>query len=470
MKQTHTFNSFLCYCLIICLKIQVGKGLSVFKPSKSFEYMKVTVSKVAVTSKLAKLVDLNDPNSLIIGFFYLQASQHDLQPGTEYFFKCRGDFIVYQLKEDSENKIESFIPQSIELDTSIISKQIDGIKCMTIQILDSQNKKTMCSKSFELICQWICSLQNFLGQNLDRNCCDIPRVESNTAIMPDNLKNQVSALRIIPFECNRSWDYSKQGSDWNCICKEGKRQSPININRLKSRLSNIKPIFDYRIISADDGELFNNDQSAFIENKHNVVSINVENGFGNVIHADQTIYEANSILFRSPSEHLIDGQRYDLEIQILHKEKSEAKTQRQLILSFLVKGEAGKYNKFFDSLDFIDLPRAGNIKGLTKSLNISDLFSSTSKSITTFPSFSFFEYSGSLTFPPCSENVIWLVADKPLLASTTIIALFKDAVYQPFMLPEKVVQINEYNDIKNSRELQVDNHRSIKYYSNFTFE
>lgn len=41
----------------------------------------------------------------------------------------------------------------------------------------------------------------------------------------------------------------------------------------------------------------------------------------------------------------------------------------------------------------------------------------------------FFEYSGSLTAPPCAETVAWLVRREPLLASNNQIQFLKDAVF-----------------------------------------
>lgn len=45
--------------------------------------------------------------------------------------------------------------------------------------------------------------------------------------------------------------------------------------------------------------------------------------------------------------------------------------------------------------------------------------------------FSYYKYMGSNTQPPCAENVLWLIADHPMGLSTTVIAMFRDALIDP---------------------------------------
>merc|ERR1719161_1167493 len=42
----------------------------------------------------------------------------------------------------------------------------------------------------------------------------------------------------------------------------------------------------------------------------------------------------------------------------------------------------------------------------------------------------FFEYSGSLTAPPCTTNVIWFVRRNPVLASESQVRVMSDNIFQ----------------------------------------
>ena len=47
------------------------------------------------------------------------------------------------------------------------------------------------------------------------------------------------------------------------------------------------------------------------------------------------------------------------------------------------------------------------------------------------PPFNYFKYMGSLTAPPCEENIVWFVHAKPIPLGSTALNMIKDALYAP---------------------------------------
>jgi carbonic anhydrase len=49
--------------------------------------------------------------------------------------------------------------------------------------------------------------------------------------------------------CNNNSNYAKHGTDWECTCKEGKEQSPINLPPTTKGVDNkIKHLFLYKFV------------------------------------------------------------------------------------------------------------------------------------------------------------------------------------------------------------------------------
>lgn len=57
------------------------------------------------------------------------------------------------------------------------------------------------------------------------------------------------------------------------------------------------------------------------------------------------------MVFHTPSDHVVMGKRYPMEIQILHKAISEGDIGKKAIVSVLVEAVPGVKNPFFDNLD-----------------------------------------------------------------------------------------------------------------------
>lgn len=313
----------------------------------------------------------------------------------------------------------------------------------------------------------------------------------------DNLNNcsnnnvAVNPLILIPLPsrvCNEHWNYENKGNDWECICKEGKKQSPINLPpRERTIVSPVTPIFNYdkvdliNKISTLDLEQIQN-KKIKIKYFQNSIKI-LNNNFGKVITLDNTIYKAEEINFKIPSEHMIDNKRFDMEMQIIHYGVTKGDIAKQLTLSFLFSEKPGATNKLIDDIDFFNLPNYKDTeKELSTDLYIPDVLinndnsSKSNRKIETnidtngsFDTFSFYTYEGSLTFPPCTERTIVIVAENPLKIGSTQLKLMKEALKKKsfssmFDENNDFIPLVDEEIVSNVREIQDLNNREIHFY------
>ncbi len=178
-------------------------------------------------------------------------------------------------------------------------------------------------------------------------------------------------------------------------CKEGENQSPINIpGTAKTHLKGV--LFFYK------------DTPLRIFNNGHTIQINY--GKGSAAKIQGKSYDLLQFHFHSPSEHTVDGKPYDMVAHLVHKNQ-EGKLA--VVAIFFKKGEK---NDFIESL-WKNLP---NHEGKEKvvgnvSINVKSILP-TNKS--------YYNYSGSLTTPPCSEGVNWNVIKASMPISEAQVAKF----------------------------------------------
>lgn len=122
-------------------------------------------------------------------------------------------------------------------------------------------------------------------------------------------------------------------------------------------------------------------------------------------------YQFKQFHFHYPSEHTIDGERYPLEMHLVHQE--EGTTNLAVLAIFIEEGSAA--NPFLEKV-FTQMPAQKEEEVQTEvQLTLSDYIP---------PSQMHYTYIGSLTTPPCTVGVDWLVFREPLKASEEQIAKF----------------------------------------------
>ena len=122
-------------------------------------------------------------------------------------------------------------------------------------------------------------------------------------------------------------------------------------------------------------------------------------------------YDLKEIVFHHPSEMQIDGQRFPMEMQLIH----QTEEGRWAIISVLI--EPGTENSAIQNiLNHIPLESPGETDVTDRQLTIEALLPEKDR---------YYTFLGSLTQPPCTENVLWIVLKKPLPLSPAQIAIFQ---------------------------------------------
>lgn len=285
----------------------------------------------------------------------------------------------------------------------------------------------------------------------------------------ENVTKQPIVLVPLPSpNCNEKWDYKQLGEDWNCICKQGNDQSPVDLpNQSNSIISPVRPSLNYNLINplttpTLDGSV---SETLAIKNSGKYLHI-MHDDMGRLITEDGTIYQAQEIMFHTPSNHKINGKQYDLEVVIIHSGITKGDIAKQATLSFLFETAPGIYNKFFDDIDFFNLPNPYTKQNnLTNSLYIPKLlYESTEKDVDLKP-FSFYTYQGSLMVPPCTENTVVYVASNPLKISNTVVNLLREALKKPDLINQKTKKVYTSESVGvSNRKIQPTNGRPIFFY------
>lgn len=151
---------------------------------------------------------------------------------------------------------------------------------------------------------------------------------------------------------------------------------------------------------------------------------------GDFLQLEDDSFRLLQIHFHEPSEHTIDGIRYPVEMHLVHI-NSEGK---YIVLGIMAKqGESSHTFEFLES--YLPVQPGEN----RKIENTFDLNQSLPDSR------DFYFYHGSLTTPPCSETVDWIVFKEPIAISM-----------------EQIERLRVLMPVDNYRNIQPLNDREVK--------
>ncbi len=181
------------------------------------------------------------------------------------------------------------------------------------------------------------------------------------------------------------WGEMEQDHEKHLMCREGVRQSPINIDHV--------PGFKLEKL---DIHYFKT-PIRLINNSHTIM-LNYRKG--SFVEWEGEIFDLVQIHFHHPSEHLINGKSFPMEIHMVHKTKDH---QYVVIAVF---AQYGKENNTIQKMwDHIPIHINGKFFNAKKFVNAEKLLPLSKK---------YYFYNGSLTTPPCTENVTWFILETPI--------------------------------------------------------
>jgi len=197
-------------------------------------------------------------------------------------------------------------------------------------------------------------------------------------------------------------------SDDNYACS-GKNQSPINLtNFTQAKLNPIK--FNYQ---AGGHEILNNGHT---------VQLNYQDG--SHIKIDGKTFSLLQFHFHTPSENNINNQSFPLEAHLVHADKDG----NLAVVAVMFK--EGAANKALEQA-WEKMPKhAGDKHQLSSSVNVNDILPLNRD---------YYRFNGSLTTPPCSEGVRWLVMKQAITVSKQQIATFSEVLHEPNNRPIQAI-------------------------------
>lgn len=205
------------------------------------------------------------------------------------------------------------------------------------------------------------------------------------------------------------WSYSGEHgpAHWGdvaadgAVCAIGKSQSPINLaagTATTGKAGNFK-------INYAPGAV------ALLNNGH-TIQADVSDAT-NTVTFEGTSYTLAQFHFHAPSEHTVDGKQFPMEIHFVNKDANG----HIVVVGVFV--QAGAENKLlapmFSALPTTATP-AGTHAGGPLKVDIPAVLPKDRKA---------FVYAGSLTTPPCTEGVHWIVLAQPIEMSNAQIDAFK---------------------------------------------
>ncbi|CAF2039905.1 alpha carbonic anhydrase 2-like [Brassica rapa] len=217
--------------------------------------------------------------------------------------------------------------------------------------------------------------------------------------------------------------WGKLKPEWK-MCGKGEMQSPIDLMHKRVR------------IVSHLGRLTRNykPSNATLRNRGHDMMVRFEEGSSS-IKINNVEYQLHQLHWHSPSEHTINGRRFALELHMVH----ESLNGSLAVVTVLYK--IGRPDSFLNLLE-------NKLSAMTDPNEEKNIGMIDPRGIK-FGSRKYYRYIGSLTIPPCTQNVIWTVVKEVKTVARNQVKLLRVAVHD--------------HSNTNARPVQPTNMRVVKF-------
>ncbi|KAM0826955.1 hypothetical protein ACQ4PT_068519 [Festuca glaucescens] len=221
--------------------------------------------------------------------------------------------------------------------------------------------------------------------------------------------------------------------EWSA-CGKGSMQSPIDL--ASPRVSLVRHLgylnHSYRPAQAS------------IVNRGHDIMLNFEGDAGSVS-INGTVYYLRQLHWHSPTEHSVNGRRYDLEMHMVHQ---SAEKKAAVIGVFY---EIGAHDAFLHNLEPY-LEMIAEQKDREEKVGVMDPRGARGRASV------YYRYMGSLTTPPCTEGVIWTIVRRVRTVSRPQLELLRAAVHDEMEKNARPRQEVNSRDVSMFRPSQQGKH------------
>lgn len=188
-------------------------------------------------------------------------------------------------------------------------------------------------------------------------------------------------------------------------CRAGRLQSPVNLPAAVA--------VDAPAAAPAHLRVFHHEHAIDVVNNGHTVEVDYDDG--DELELDGKLFRLVQYHFHTPSEHTVAGEHFPMEMHLVHR---AADGELAVIGIFL---ERGAHNPAYDPVwEHMPHYQDGRQHLEHVSIDIDELLPVARRG---------FRYTGSLTTPPCTEGVRWLVLRTPVGLGADQIAAFETLVH-----------------------------------------
>eukprot|EP00287_Rhodomonas_sp_CCMP768_P012030 CAMPEP_0196722774 /NCGR_PEP_ID=MMETSP1091-20130531/5036_1 /TAXON_ID=302021 /ORGANISM="Rhodomonas sp., Strain CCMP768" /LENGTH=335 /DNA_ID=CAMNT_0042064547 /DNA_START=93 /DNA_END=1100 /DNA_ORIENTATION=- len=209
------------------------------------------------------------------------------------------------------------------------------------------------------------------------------------------------------------------GNAWK-VCREGTEQSPIDIAPAEVKGDMELPALVWKCggkpcVGDGNASTPSMSKAEILFDGHALRMSNFVGDGSPALKWGGEDYKLNQITMHTPSEHSIDEMYYDMEVQLEH----QGPGGKTLVASALLSTGEGIHSPAWLA-DIVDVVRPCHLSSDPEQCRLSDapqhltsVFSFKALAIFVEPLLArYYSYNGSLTQPPCTEGVTWVVGTK----------------------------------------------------------